>query len=695
MNSDTDKTDIIKEVVAIPESPVAATALEPLVEYASRLQKEYDGSGARAEMIKLAKEARKEYEGFRNEKKIPWEGSANYSMMVLTIIIDDVECKIATLLTGKGQDIVQVEASDPQLEGRKEHIEGFIEAMLDSNIKWHKFIPTAVHDVLLDGTVFILPRYEEKTVKRGERIVGMFPVNPVTQQRISSEEELMILEQSGIVPIKALIDEIAFKDQRVFRVINEIININDVYGPDTIREWGDGHPLIIRRRYSLGELKKLSGGDGPYINITQDLAGEESGTVDADALSLDAENWKLTAEQERKQIECFECWLPDVSLNEGDEPDWAIITYTATNKTLIRKQYMRDVFYDNEFPIKRLGLSDDNKHFYCTPLYQKVRHHHKAINDRVNQNIDTGTIVNSPVFFYDQVQSGINRDEIEWYPGAMNPCTNPQAIQQMQVAPGGMPVQEIVNLVLGFVERLVGVTSYTEGTQDQAMANGAGTSSGMRMLLNESQTKRNYQTKSMRESLEELIMTDLHLYAWYMPYDEQINIGGQMQPADIQALQGDYTVSIQISDSASNDMLARLESVELFQLASSLPFANQIELFKDVLQSYQKRNTEGYINPAFMFVLQAVAQNPQVAEVVQQFMAQQAQALEIQKMQKAVSDSMQRRDYLDQAQAAKIIEEAPNDFTPEEVMKALQSIRNSQVKDVVEASLNSGVNTDG
>jgi len=96
-----------------------------------------------------------------------------------------------------------------------------------------------------------------------------------------------------------------------------------------------------------------------------------------------------------------------------------------------------------------------------------------------------------------------------------------------------------------------------------------------------------------------------------------------------------------------------------------------------------------------MFVLQAVAQNPQVAEVVQQFMAQQAQALEIQKMQKAVSDSMQRRDYLDQAQAAKIIEEAPNDFTPEEVMKALQSIRNSQVKDVVEASLNSGVNTDG
>ena len=693
MDFDTDKTDIIKEVVAIPELPVATSALEPLVEYASKLQKEYEGSGARAEMIKLAKEARKEYEGFRNEKKIPWEGSANYSMMIMTIIVDDVECKIATLLTGKGQDIVRVETGDPQLEERKEHIEGFIEAMLDRNVKWHKFIPTAVHDVLLDGTVFVLPRYEEKTVKRGERIVGMFPINPVTQQRIGSEEELRFLEMSGITPVKALIDEIAFKDQRVFRVVNEIININDVYGPDTIREWGDGHPLIIRRRYSLGELKKLSDGNGPYINITPDLAGEETNTADADAISLDAENWKLTAEQERKQIECFECWLPDASLNEGDEPDWAIITYTATNKTLIRKQYMRDVFYDNEFPIKRLGLSDDNKHFYCTPLYQKVRHHHKAINDRVNQNIDTGTIVNSPVFFYDQVQSGINRDEVEWYPGAMNPCTNPQAIQQMQVAPGGMPVQEIVNLILGFVERLVGVTSYTEGTQDQAMANGAGTSSGMRMLLNESQTKRNYQNKSMRESLEELILTDLRLYAWYMPYDEQVNIGGQMQPADIQALQGDYTISIQISDSACNDMLARLESVELFQLASSLPFANQIELFKDVLQSYQKRNPEGYINPAFMFVLQAVAQNPQVAQVVQQFMAEQAEAAKQQAMEQKVADSMRQKFILDQAQAAAVEANNPAGLPLEKIAKAFDSIQNSQARDWVEAQTNAGVRT--
>ena len=225
------------------------------------------------------------------------------------------------------------------------------------------------------------------------------------------------------------------------------------------------------------------------------------------------------------------------------------------------------------------------------------------------------------------------------------------------------------------------------------MANGAGTSSGMRMLLNESQTKRNYQNKSMRESLEELILTDLRLYAWYMPYDEQVNIGGQMQPADIQALQGDYTISIQISDSACNDMLARLESVELFQLASSLPFANQIELFKDVLQSYQKRNPEGYINPAFMFVLQAVAQNPQVAQVVQQFMAQQAEAAKQQEMEQKVADSMRQKFILDQAQAAAVEANNPAGLPLEKIAKAFDSIQNSQARDWVEAQTNAGVRT--
>lgn len=681
---------INKVVVEQDVSNDAKTAIDPLVEYASKLQSEYAGSAYRAKVIDLAKEARREYEGHREKKKVPWDGAANYSMMIPSIIFDDVECKISVLLTGKGEDIIEVSISDPALEEVKEHIEGFGENMLNKGVKWHQFIPPTVHDVLLDGTVFVLPRYEEKTVKRGERIVGMMPINPHTGERIKSEQEMQMMAFLRVAPVNALVDEIVFKDQTVFRVINETIHINEVYGPDEIDEWGKDHPVIIKRWYALGELKRLSGDNGPYINIDQELAGEETGTKPQDDISLDAESWQLTAEQERKKIECYECWLPNVTLSEGDEPAWAVITYTATGKRLIRKQHLSEVYFDGEFPIKRLGLLADGKHFYCTPMYQKIKHHSKAINDLINQMIDTGTIEISPAFFYDPAQLGLKADEIEWYPGAMNPCTNPQAIQQVQTSLKSTAYIEYINLILGFVERISAVTSYSDGVQDMTMASGAGTAAGMRMLLNEAQTKRNYQTKSMRESLEELILTDLRLYAWYMPFGEKMMINGALQEPDIKALQGDYAVTIRISDSANNDMLARLDTVELFNLVSQAPFVDQVEMVKQVLAAYQQRNPDKFIRPEFAIVLQAVSQNPQVVQVIQQFMQQQAQQQKVAQMQQNIADATQQKSIQDVMQADAALKNNPQGLPPEKIEKAVDSIENSQAKDLVEAIMNKG-----
>lgn len=680
----------ITEVVMSQDDPVS-TATDRLVEYADKLVTEYAGSTYRNSIISLAKEARKEYEGIRETKKIPWEGSANYSMMVAAIIIDELECKVATLMAGKGQDIIEVEGNDGVSDESRDFVEGFGEWMLEKGVKWHRFIPTAVHETLLDGTVFVWPRYEEEKVKRGQRYVGEAAFNPATDEVIEDDEALSQVIASGLIPENRMVDRIQFKDSTVFRVVNDIYGINEVYGPDVISEWGVNHPFIVEQYISYLDLKNSK----IYQNVTEALLGEETSTRDNDSLSLDTDTWQLKPEDERKLIKCYKCILPNEVVNEGDDPDWVILTYSAQSKTLLLKQYMRDVIPDNTFPVQRLGLVADGKKFFCVPLYQKIRHHAKAINDFFNQMIDAGTIEINPVFFFNPVQSGLKKDEVDWFPGAMNPCNDPSSINQIQTSAKAQIMVEYINLVLAMVERLVGVTSYNEGIQDSAMAQGAGTAAGMRMLLTESQTKRNYQTKSMKEALEDIISTDIKLYAWYMPLDSKIKIKGQMMQPNLDALQSDYSLSIRISDAASNDMLARLEAMELFKLASSLPFANQVELFKELLDSYQKREPDKYINPNFMFILQAVAQNPQVVEVVQQFMVQQQEAMKIQKMQQAVSDSMQRRDYLDQAQAAKIIQSAPDGFTPEEIIKALNSIRGSQVRDVVEASLNSGVNTDG
>ena len=170
---------------------------------------------------------------------------------------------------------------------------------------------------------------------------------------------------------------------------------------------------------------------------------------------------------------------------------------------------------------------------------------------------------------------------------------------------------EFINLITSFLERLIAMSSYQSGVEDQAMGQGAGTAAGMRMILQEAQVKHTYQAKPIKEQLEDVIKLDMMLYAWYMPTDAEIVLpGGQvLRGINVDALQQDYDFSLRISDSAYNKMMARYEAQELLGLAASFPFANQMQLFMDALQAYDKKNPEIYIEPAFLMLIQAVAQN--------------------------------------------------------------------------------------
>jgi hypothetical protein len=628
------------------ETDPAATELLELYE-------EYYKSEYRKKVMDRIKGDRESYDGHREPKNEPWEGCANYSMMIPTIVVDNCEPRVVSAIIGRGEDFVEVTSnSKVDVEGAP-RTEAFLEWALLHNIKWPQIIPPMIHNMLVDGTIFILPRYEEYSIKRGVRQTGQMIIDPSSGEEIRDQGTFKQLLQQGSDPQPQWQDSVKYQSIKIWKVVNEFIMPERIYGPDEIIDWEET-PIIWTSFYTYEDLEEKSEKNGgPFINITKDLKVEATSIVDEDDKPLDSDRKFDEPEIIRAPIKCINGFI---KFDLGEGRDWCYLTVAYDSETIIRKQYMRKAYPYNCKPMKRIQLFQDGNRLFGVGLPHKVRHHAKAINDCVNQMIDTGTIqVNPPLFYSDA--AGLP-DEIEFGPGGINRITgDPRAIDNLKLGVTAQILIEFVNLLTAFMGRLVpGGDSYASGTEDTAMAKGMGTASGMQMLLNEGQIKHNYLSKSLKEMLSEVIEEDLRLYAYFMPTDIEINDGEKWLPVDTKDLLGDYNLSIRVSDSSHNDMMERMEALELFQLAVSVPFANSVELFKELLAKYDKKNPEKYIKPEFLVVLQAVAADPQIVQVIQQYMQQK-------QMQQQAGQQIAQKDTKDKMLEPRMMEDALRDVT--------------------------------
>ena len=168
----------------------------------------------RKESLERMKNSRREYEGVRDTKNFPWEGCSNYSMMVTALVVDDIAPRLAAQFSGRGKDVIQAEPVSSEYAQGVKDVEEFTEWALTENIKWDRFVPRLVMDVLLDPAVFVLPHYIEDEVKRKTRLVGEVLVDPISGEKIDPNDELRIRQMliMGLSPRAEYRDELVDKD---------------------------------------------------------------------------------------------------------------------------------------------------------------------------------------------------------------------------------------------------------------------------------------------------------------------------------------------------------------------------------------------------------------------------------------------------------------------------------------------------
>jgi len=661
------------------KSSSRAVTHDDLSMYCQDLYQEYSTSSYRQEKLDEIADGRKRYKGSRDPKSFPWKDSSNLSMMLSSIAVDNLEPRLKAQLIAE-DSFINVEPVGPEDEKNAESTQDFMHWAVTSNINVSKEIKPLLHDLLLDGTKDIIPMWFEERVENHIRTaVPMFQTPDgreieLPPEMVSNSQAMQMLQRLGVKPL-GLRESIDTRPYTNWKVKYETIPLSDAFFPDTGQNW-DEQPYL---RFIYPTMEELEGATeengGPYKNISDDLVvdpgrtSDEESDLDADRKGVQHSQWT----REVKLIECHVKW----------RGEWMLVTYAIDAAWReVRKQDMGDVFWHGRKPVKRFRIFPESNESMGTGIPTKIVHFDKGIDDLFNMMIDSGTIEIIPYFFYEATPGGdMTNKTIS--PGRGVRVPKGSNITHPQTGVKSVAVESFIQVLLGFFERIVSLSDYTLGRQSQSAGKGGETYSGMALIVQEGNIKHQYQGESLRDVFAELISDTRLLYAQYMPLDakRRIQAGDQstFEPIDAMSIQGNFDMTIQISDTSANKMLARKEAVELYQLTRQDPAVNPVPSITKVLKSYGVKDIEANMRPGAQMLVEALAANPELTKVVQAYLQQKQAAARDEQIAAEATSNIKRQ---------KVERDVEAPFEDEKILdQSKESIKRQAVKPVAEEQL--------
>lgn len=261
----------------------------------------------------------------------------------------------------------------------------------------------------------------------------------------------------------------------------EVVRVEDFLWEEAATELQRSPWLIHRCAYTYDELARLELA-GVYEN-TRLLRDEKHGGFNDEFSTLEEQ---LSGDRRfRDRCEVLEFWCR--------EPDGAVRCITVGDrKVLLRDE--RELFWHGEFPFVACSTRPDLFRIPGRSIVGAIRDLQTALWDTGNQRRDNLRLINNAVFaFRDDL---IDRDALEWFPGAMWPVPGDveQAIKMFAPDPTVTQVSLSEEALLkGDLQNVTGGMPFMSGTQsstvDQQTATGVSivTSLAQRMVAAQKQ----------------------------------------------------------------------------------------------------------------------------------------------------------------------------------------------------------------
>jgi len=539
---------------------------------------------------------------------------------LVTITNDNLEPRLVAGLTGKQPYVNFTLEGDQKLTEQIELLQAWFNNELENGVKIEPFTQAMIHKLLLDGTVYPIARYEIDEVIRRDFV-------------FDNQGNITIDEQTR-APQIADTKDTAFEGGRI-----EMVSFNDVYVPDNVDDW-EKAPVIRKVYPTYAELQRDKDKLG-YMNIGEWLIKEESDKNLSDGQQSPVQKEAGAKYTGKEIIECIECSVSYIYQGETEEKEdikdfieeRLVVQIAIEKQTIIRMVLLRDLNFKNEHLVKRVRLFPEEGLSYGTTIYGKMRSIQDGASRTFRGVMNSADVAMIPWFFFTD-KAGLKGD-ISLYPGKGVKCDDTKSILFPNFSVNPSQFIEFIFMWSQFWERLMSIGDLQVGRSKDT---GKQTATETMAVIQEGNVKHNYQAKTFREEYLTVIRTLYDLYYKNMPLDKKFLYNGQMVPISRREMSRAIKFRLTGATEMSNKLIERKENEDMFKMTVNDPLIDAIKIRKDLLKSYNRTNTDEYINPEFNQVYQIMAKFPQIKPVIFKAIQQAMQ------MAKGVAGEPQRPD---------------------------------------------------
>ena len=577
--------------------------LTKLGKYIQHLFHAFENSRTRKKVLDTVKESRKAYYQENEPTNFPWRNASNMISPLTTMGVDELEPRLVSSVIGRDPYIKAVHHVGVSTKEDAEQVTKYDNFILKHKIKIKKFVPDAVHELLIDGTIYPLLSWnvESRKVKTSQ-------FGPDGQR-------------------KYFIVELPTEGPSV-----ELIPVEFVWLPDDVNDEDWENAPIIRYvgNLTLGEIKRRSQVEDGWV-LTEDLkpyiTTQTLKTTQQEA--DDVQDSYYAYEPNLQPVETLEAYIKWDFFDEGVEED-IIVLVTKDSFKVLRVREQVEVFDQNVKPLRRVRFLKRRGVSWGWPLYTLIAGIQLGVDAMWNRCVNSADIVMTPWGFVKRGMSGVKNNRMMVSPGVLLEVDNPEAFVFPNL--GAFNPTSFVPLILQYVtffERTLNVTDFSQGRESQVAGKKGSTATGTLALLQEGKVKHEYRGMNLQEQFLDLFILIHDLCAANMSPQEQAAICGA--PLKQYVTSKAFMFELVGSDLTSNRFVDRQETESMVTtLGPFLQILNPMTLVGDLLKSYNKE-PQDYIDPELNKLVQSYIEQKQNTQALVQMglpeqLAQQATA---------------------------------------------------------------------
>ena len=602
---------------------------EELGKYVHRKWEEASASSLRAQVITDMKAARNAYDQLPTSEEL-WDGAINMVLPFLTISVDQLEPRLVASLTAHDR-ILTIDDPGQLDEQMKMDVETVDNVVLQDDVEIVKITKSHIHNMLLDGHVFLAPYWDFKEGKVRSWVADETGV-PVDVPEEGVPEGMMAY--AG----KLMVEQIVKTNDKV-RV--DELDPEYVFFPDRIDDWEDA-PVVYEHYMGWGEykgkaLRGVAGwveydeegleqlGDQVYDKRPETGKQLEEGT--AEVLSdTDSPSEKLKSELRLLQAHC------SYDVDEDGIEEKIVVTIEEKTKKIVFLISNAELDPLNRKQIRCTRLIPRAGTGYGYSLYSKLKMIQEGGSNTVNIMLNSAIIQMMPFFFYEEA-TGFAEAEIELYPGAGIMVGDVKRILMNTFQPNSAAFKDIIEIFFRLWNYIVTLPDYSLGVDP---ASEGSTATGTLALLQEASISHDYLGSTLHDQYTELFrMIHDICYLNMGPAREQ-EILGYAVPQKV--LSSSYKIRMVASSKSANRHVERMEmqdalmvaekGVELGVVVADAPIRDYLTTFKGVNVESWMNGPLAKINQRIREAMKAAEEGPKEGEVPDPFAQVVMQMLE-------------------------------------------------------------------